>query len=192
MHTHSGNPLGPRVPMPTASTGVLLDLSSKARRKVFAGAVLAGVLGLTVMLLAIFGVIGEGGVLRVTTGALGAGFLGLSLIAVMCWRVIARDRRLRISPHGLRWDEDHGSSFTLRWQELASVELTRGDRRTLTLDLYPGDSFFSQRHPEMEHLWGRHGIQNGYRIQLGDTIQLLPPVELALRRYCPTLYRGVR
>ncbi|MCK2244867.1 MULTISPECIES: hypothetical protein [unclassified Crossiella] len=190
MHTHSGNPLGPRVP--TASTGVLLDLSSKARRKVFVGAVGAGVLGLVVMLLAIFGVIGAGGVLRVTTGALGAGFLGLSLIAVMCWRVISRDRRLRISPHGLRWDEDHGSPFTLRWAELGAVELTRGERGKISLDLYPGDSNFRQRHPEMEHLYGRHGIDNGYRLPLGDSVQLLPPVELALRRYCLNLYRGVR
>ncbi|MGW0516343.1 hypothetical protein [Crossiella sp. NPDC003009] len=190
MHIPSGNPLGPRVP--TASTGVLLDLSSGSRRKVFAGAVIAGVAGLLTMLLAIFGVIGEGGVLRVTTGALGAGFLGLSLIAVMCWRVISRERRLRVSPHGLRWDEDHGSPFSLRWAELGAVELTRGERRKLTLDLYPGDSAFRQRHPEMEHLWGAYGIENGYRIQLGDSVQVLPPVELALRRYCPTLYRGVR
>ncbi|MBP2476837.1 hypothetical protein JOF53_005709 [Crossiella equi] len=189
MHTPSGNPLGPRVP--TASTGVLVDLSTKARQKVMTGAVVAGVVGLLVMLLAIFGVIGAGGVLRVTTGALGAGFLGLSLIAVMCWKVLARDRKLRISPHGLRWDEDHGASFTLRWAELGAVELTRGAKRTISLDLYPGDSSFRQRHPEMEHLWERHQVENGYRIPLGDSVRLLPPVEIALRRYCPALYRGV-
>jgi hypothetical protein len=65
-------------------------------------------------------------------------------------------------------------------------------RRVLVrLDLFPGDPGFRERHPEMEHLWELHRVRSGYRLPLGSAPRFIPPMDEALRRYPPDIYRGV-
>lgn len=186
----------------TAAGPVEIDLGSRARRTIAVGAVVSGGIGLVAVYSALTGGVEGGTGTAVAAGIIGGIFLLIGLLPVVTWRTAARPRKLVLSHDGIRMDDPRGAPWTVAWDELAAVAISRTEKRRVKptdlakvmvrLDLFPADAGFRARHPEMEPLWELHRVRDGYRLPFGSAPQYVPVIDQALRRFRPDIYLGVR
>lgn len=138
-----------------------------------------------------------GGIVAVVMGLLSTG-LGVFLLAI--WWRSRGNNRLVVDSGGITLDHTKRQRFQVAWREVGAVGLSWFERsrprtpyivhRFCLVDLYPADSGFRARHPEMEQYWGVGGIEEGYRVTFG-TGNHLNVLDAAFRRLVPRLYLGV-
>lgn len=112
----------------------------------------------------------------------------------------AHQKRLVLDRGGVRWGETGARSWSVAWAELAGMSVSRLERATsptgedrlrrVLVDLRPRfDADFRSRHPEMGDLAGPNGT---YRQPLWASPRDVRQIELAVLRYAPPLWCGVR
>ena len=183
---------------------VVADVGKTMLTRAVIGAVVAGSIGVFTLIMTIGAAFDGGGGIVFVFGLIGIVFLGIGLIPVFMWKKISRPRKLVFEPQGVRWDDPQGQPWAVPWNELAAVSISRTIERRVQLhqyliprkimvrlDLFPGDSAFRQRHPEMEYMWEFHTVQNGYRLPLGSNPRFIPIIEQGMRAFAPNVYRGV-
>ncbi|MER6945014.1 hypothetical protein ABT294_13410 [Nonomuraea sp. NPDC000554] len=183
---------------------MVIDVASSAKAKALLGGSVAGVIGLFTIFSALTGQTTGGVGTAIAVGGVGSLFLLIGLLPLITWRKLSRPRKLVFDTTGVHWDDPQGKPWTMPWRELAGVGISRTQqrrvkladyivRRTMVrLDLFPADSGFRDRHPEMAHLWEFHTVKNGYRLPLGSNPKYIPIIEHAMREYGPALYLGVK
>ena len=141
---------------------------------------------------------GSSGTPAVVIGAL---FLLPALVIALSWRMMTRPRKFVLDAAGITWDDPRGRPWSVRWDELAHVEITytmkqlriqggfTTQRSQQYLDLYPGYRSFRQCHPNMENWWDMFDMHNGYRMLLGPVSPSV--LDEGFRKFCPQIYAGV-
>ncbi|TMR29878.1 hypothetical protein ETD85_31060 [Nonomuraea zeae] len=182
----------------------MLDVGGDAKVKALAGGSVAGVIGLMAIFSALTGQVTGGAGTGVVVAILGLVFLLIGLSPIIAWRRVSRPRRLVLDGFGVRWDDPQGRPWAVPWGELSGVGISRTRQRRVKpadylfrktmvrLDLFPADAGFRSRHPEMEHLWEFHTVENGYRLPLGSNPKYIPVIERAMRQWRPAAYLGIR
>jgi hypothetical protein len=184
---------------------VVIDVGTSATRKTVIGAVVAAIVGLFPFVGGIVDLVDGGGIgIGLVFLLIGAGFLTIALLPVFLWQKVSRPRKLVFEPQGIRWDDPQGKPWAVTWTELQAVAISRTVERRVQLhqylvprrilvrlDLFPSDSGFRPRHPEMEHMWEFHRVKNGYRLPLGSSPQFIPIIEQGMHQFQPRVYRGV-
>jgi hypothetical protein len=193
---------------------VVIDVGKTNGRKAIIGGVVAGVIGLGILIAGIASLADSagGGIVGIVFGLL---LLALPLAVVVRKDKIFRPQLLVFEAAGLRWDDPKGAPWAVPWSELAAVSVSKhspkqvgpesvqdklvgaasdkivGERAHVRLDIFPADPGFAGRHPEMAHLWERQGVENGYRLPLGGNVKFIPTIAAAMGRFAPQVYRGV-
>ncbi len=134
------------------------------------------------------------------TGLFGGVLLATALLLLLFWPVFSRTQQLFLEPSGVRWHDPRGKPFTVRWEELANVEISRKwvarsfgrPAAVVRLDLFPADGEFRPRHPEMELLRAREETHGGYRLAVGADKNAAPLLDEAVRRFHPRVHGGIR
>lgn len=189
---------------PADAEPVSIDLGAHATRTVALGGAVSGAVGLLALVAAFTGQVIGGTGATVAAGVIGGIFLLFALVVLFSWRTLSRPRRLIFDAGGIRMDDPHGRPWSVAWDELSGVAISRTVQRRVKpadyvvrrvlvrLDMFPADPGFRTRHPEMEHLWELHRVRNGYRLPFGSAPELLPRIDEAIRRHRSDIYRGVR
>ncbi|MFC4591421.1 hypothetical protein [Sphaerisporangium corydalis] len=192
-------------PWPGDPRPVVIDVGAGSKAKAVAACVVAEGIGALSVYAAFTGQVDGGSGVAVAAGVIGALFIAVGLLPVVAWRKITRPRRLVIEQQGIRWDDPRGRPWAVAWHELAGVGVSRTVQRRIRaedrltprkvmvrVDLFPADPGFRARHPEMEHLWEFHRVENGYRLPLGSAPKHIEPIDRGMRTHRPGVYMGVR
>ncbi|HLU57333.1 MAG TPA: hypothetical protein VKZ81_17905 [Pseudonocardia sp.] len=154
----------------------------------------------------------ESPAVRVVAGV--AGVLIVLVYAVAGWWHRGRPRSLVIDHEGILIRNARGARIArLAWTELSGVGLMTNqvalerERRAplervwaavpVWLELYPADAAAVARHPGLSGAWGlgagtAPGEQQRWLLHLGDTLGQRLPIEEAVQRWRPELWRGHR
>ncbi|NYH79879.1 hypothetical protein FHR84_003217 [Actinopolyspora biskrensis] len=187
-------------PNPNTAQPVVYDVGRRLRRNVLVGGVVLGPFGVLLLIGAFRGGVGGGTGARVLTVLFGGVLLGAALLVLLFWPVFSRPQQLFLEPSGVRWHDPRGKPFAVRWEELATVEISRKwvtrsfgrPAAVVRIDLFPADGDFRPRHPEMEHLWEREKVRGGYRLPVGADKNAAPLLDEAVRRFHPRVHGGIR
>ena len=183
---------------------VVVEIGAHATRTVAIGGAISGGLGLIAVFSAFTGQVIGGTGATIAAVIIGGIFLLIGLVVLFSWRTLSRPRRLVFDHDGIRMDDPRGQPWSIAWDELAAVAISRTAQRRVKpadvvvrrilvrLDMFPADPGFRAAHPEMEHLWELHRVRNGYRLPFGSAPQFIPPIDEAIRRHRPDIYQGVQ
>ncbi|WP_026404567.1 hypothetical protein [Actinomadura rifamycini] len=178
---------------------VTVDVAHVHGRQMIVGAAVAGPLGVVAIAAAVTGGVDGGTGVRVAAFVIGTVFALLGALPLLMWRVAFRRRRLVLDAAGMRWDDPRGRPWAVRWAELDRVRLVDPEpdtgaprvASTVNLLLHPAGPEFRDAHPEMEHLAvakaGAPGV--AYRLPFGHAHRVVGPIDDALVRFAPGLYR---
>ena len=191
---------------------VVVDIGKTAGRQAIVGSVVSGSVGAIAIFAGLAGQV-DGGGEPIAIG-IGVVFLLPVVLVLAMSKQVFRPRKLVLEPAGIRWDDPQGAPWAVPWNELAAVSISKhgalqvprsandrivdaatdkvlGERAHVRIDLFPADTRFGERYPQMAPLWGRQGVQGGYRLPLGNQAGLVPVLEQALVSLAPGIYRGV-
>ena len=189
---------------PADAEPVSIDLGAHATRTVALGGAVSGAVGLLALVAASTGQVIGGAGATAAAGVIGGIFLLFALVVLFSWRTLSRPRRLVFSADGIRMDDPQGRPWSVAWDELAGLAISRTAQRRVKpadhvvrrilvrLDMFPADPGFRARHPEMEPLWELHRVRNGYRLPFGSAPEFLPRIDDAIRRHRSDIYQGIR
>jgi hypothetical protein len=116
---------------------------------------------------------------------------------------ITRPRMLVIGRQGIQCVDPRGQSWALGWRELGGCVITTAYHQgvgqvynpktwRVRLEWQPADPGFPLRHPELAPFAGRFSNwANGYGFPLGPRIDLVGPMDFALRQFGAPVYGGV-
>lgn len=182
-------------PPHTGPPPLVVDVGTPAAHKASVLGVSAALVGVVATATAVTEAPSSGPLGLVLAWTIALLFLGVAIVVLLNRRQVARPRRLILEGAGVRWDDPHGTPWAIRWDELSGLRIARihipGRRRLLTnnttyLDLFPGDAWFRDRHPELEHLWQFRLLRGGYRLSLGSPRDAAD-LDGWLRRFQPAL-----
>ncbi|WP_139219602.1 hypothetical protein [Actinopolyspora alba] len=199
MASQRQQPNGPNSAAP-GITPAVFDLGKRLRRNALVGALVLGPFGVLVLLGSITNNVDGPAAARVFSGIFGAALVGVAVLIALLWPVISRTQQLVLEHTGIRWHDPRGRPFSIRWQELAEIEVHRKwtpsrfgrSSARVRVDLYPAGHDFRRRHPELEHLIRDGEPQPHYRLSLGPNKTAATIVDEGLQRFQPRLRQGVR
>lgn len=195
-----------------APAPLVVDIGQMAGRQAVVGSVVSGAVGAIAIFAGLAGQVDGGGeAIAVIIGVL---FLIPPALVLALSKQVFRPRKLVIEAGGIRWDDPRGAPWAVPWNELAAISISKhgampvpqtmndrivgaatdkmlGERAHVRIDLFPADPGFGHRHPQMAPLWGRQGVQGGYRLPLGNKAALVPDIDRALTHFATGVYRGV-
>ncbi|MBE1530261.1 hypothetical protein [Actinomadura algeriensis] len=185
---------------PAPGEPVTVDVADAQARQIVVGAAVAGFFGVVALVAAGTGNVTGGTGARVAAFALGAIFTLIGVLPLLMWRVAFRARSLVLDADGMRWDDPGGAPWTVRWAELAGVELVNPEPDAGTpkvappvrLVLTPASPDFRAAHPEMEHLAAETPAGPGvvYRLPFGRAHRVVGPIDEGLGSFASGLYRS--
>ncbi len=182
----------------------VLELGATKKGMMLAAALFTIGMGLLGVVSAVTGAVHGGVGVRVGAGVFGGFLLLIGIPVLLAFKLLSRSRQLVVEQRGIRYVDPRGKSFAFEWPELATVAISRTKQRVVPgtrlsrpavmvrLDLTPADAGVRTRRPELEHLWEFHRAKNAYRLPLGDSPELIAPIDEAMRRLQPSRYLGVQ
>lgn len=117
-HTEPGNHTAPG----TSAEPVVFDVGKRAVKMFLLGGGICAFIGIMAIYSGLTGhVSGTSGTPAVIIGAL---FLVPALLFAASWRMMTRPRKFILDGGGITWDDPKGAPWSVRWDELAHVEIT--------------------------------------------------------------------
>lgn len=193
MDSSHQQPAGPPPEQHGITPSLVLDVGKNAPRYALVAGVSSGVVGFAAVATAIAEAESSSIAGLVFTWIIGLTFLGIAVITAMNRKTVSRPRQLSLDADGVRWHDPQGIPWSVRWEELAGVAITRRNahRSLVQLDLFPADPQFRHRHPEMEHLRQFRRVANGYRLSLGTAKTFTDMIDEWMRHFRPRMYTGI-
>lgn len=187
-------------PQQPGAGALTLDVWGDNAKSMVPSAAVAGVLGVGLVIFTLV----KGYSTGETIGGVLVGLLciGLGLMPVAMMTVLKVRQRFTLNPHGITWEGPKDASWTIGWNELNQVAVSKAvkrnpslwmrflDKTLVRIDFLPGQGF-QERHPELAKYWEHSGAKGCYRVPIGKIKKYVQVLDGALRIFVPQKYIGV-